>query len=298
MNFEDYQKYMEQHPKKENGNGGNGNFQKVGFFKLANDGDMALVRFCVDSLKDIDTEPVHQAQPADIQGIPGKWPKIKCLNELGSFDKVCPICAAIEQGDTTFSKVSRKCYIKMLVAYKNADGSFGAPQPVIWERGSSLGTELGRKLAIYGSLKESLFLVIRNGKAGNKETSYQIEPAPVKVYPETLIPADFSAFENFRIDKHSFWIKTVDEIKTFYTTGAFPAPVAENTTAEANTVTPQATQTQVQTAQVQTTQPAAPTYEQAEANPYVQPTAQPTAQPTDVTPAANNERPQGRFTFL
>ncbi|MBP5468251.1 MAG: hypothetical protein J6Z11_03305, partial [Candidatus Riflebacteria bacterium] len=191
-----------------------------------------------------------------------------------------------------------KCYIKMLVAYKNADGSFGAPQPVIWERGSSLGTELGRKLAIYGSLKESLFLVIRNGKAGNKETSYQIEPAPVKLYPETLIPADFSAFENFRIDKHSFWIKTVDEIKTFYTTGAFPAPVAENTTAEANTVTPQATQTQVQTAQVQTTQPAAPTYEQAEANPYVQPTAQPTAQPTDVTPAANNERPQGRFTFL
>ena len=285
MNYEEYQAYLATQPKKEN-TGGTTNFPKIGFFKLKNDGDMALVRFNVDTLKDIETEAIHTVKTSD-----GRWTKVKCLNTLGSFEKVCPLCAATAGDKNSDARVTRKCYVKMLVSYKDpTTQAFQTPQPVVWEKGSNLATELGGKLAIYGSLKDQLFLVIRHGKANDKDTSYQIEPAPEKVYPATMIPVDFSAFENFRIDKHSYWVKTVDEINTFIETGMFPAVEKAETTQQ--TTTQQAGTQQATT--VAQTQAVA----EAEEKPFT--TQQVAAETTtaQATPEITTvERPKNRFQF-
>ena len=287
MNYEEYQAYLAQNPKKEGT--GNTNFPKIGFFKLKNDGDMALVRFCVDTLKDIETEAIHTVKTAD-----GRWTKVKCLNTLGSFEKVCPLCAATAEDKNSDARVTRKCYVKMLVAYKDpTTQAFQAPQAVVWEKGSNLATELGGKVAVYGSLKDQLFLVIRHGKANDKDTSYQIEPAPEKIYSPSLIPNDFSAFENFRIDKHSYWVKTVDEINTFLQTGMFPAvEKAETTTQQTN-----ATQPATQATTIAQTQAVA----QAEEKPFISqvavevPNTQTVVQPAEQ--ATTVDRPKNRFQF-
>lgn len=294
MNYEEYQAYLATQPKKEN-TGGTTSFPKIGFFKLKNDGDMALVRFNVDTLKDIETEAIHTVKTSD-----SRWTKVKCLNTLGSFEKVCPLCAATAGDKNSDARVTRKCYVKMLVSYKDpTTQAFQTPQPVVWEKGSNLATELGGKLAVYGSLKDQLFLVIRHGKANDKDTSYQIEPAPEKVYAPTMIPNDFSAFENFRIDRHSYWVKTVDEINTFIATGSFPAvEKAETTQATTQQATTQQTNIVAQTQAVA----------QAEEKPFVtqqQTTVETTATPaTEATTAAQSaeqattvERPKNRFQF-
>lgn len=285
MNYEEYQAYLATQPKKES-TGGTTSFPKIGFFKLKNDGDMALVRFNVDTLKDIETEAIHTVKTSD-----GRWTKVKCLNTLGSFEKVCPLCAATAGDKNSDARVTRKCYVKMLVSYKDpTTQAFQAPQPVVWEKGSNLATELGGKLAVYGSLKDQLFLVIRHGKANDKDTSYQIEPAPEKVYAPTMIPADFSAFENFRIDKHSYWVKTVDEINTFIETGMFPA------VEKAETTQPDTTQqaTTQQTTTVAQTQAVA----QAEEKPFTtQQVAVETTTAQSVPETTTVERPKNRFQF-
>jgi hypothetical protein len=51
-----------------------------------------------------------------------------------------------------------------------------------------------------------------------------------------MIPADFSAFKNFNIAKHSYWEKTAEEINTFLTTGSFPEVAKNNTQQAASTV--------------------------------------------------------------
>jgi hypothetical protein len=247
---------------------------KVGFFKLKNDQDEALIRINVKSMEDLQFATVHQLGAAQ------KWMKVGCLNPVGSYSDNCPLCSAVANGNTSIGKASKKVFVQMLVSYKDAaTGQFAAAIPVIWERPAGFASEIASKLRDYGPLNERVFKVTRNGAAGNMQTTYAISYIPVYDKPEA-VPADFSAFNNFNIAKHSFWEKSLEDINTFLTTGSFPEYVKSQA----------ATQAPAEGAYVAPTAfnaPAAPTFntQPAPATPAYQAPVAPAA-PTYTAPVA------------
>lgn len=201
------------------------NSAKVGFFKLADNGDEALVRFDVASTSDLDFAAVHQL------GADTRWMKVACLNAKGDLNCTCPLCTAVANGDKTIGKAQRKVYVKMLASYKdNATGGYSAAVPVVWDRpaktdfnGNPQGflAKIINLLKDFGDLKNYVFKITRNGAAGDMKTDYDITYIPNYNKPE-CVPTDFSAFDNFHINKHSYWEKSEADINTFLTTGKFP----------------------------------------------------------------------------
>ena len=268
FNFNDYQNVVA----KAQANAGS--VQKVGFFKLKNDGDVAVARLNISTTDDLAFASVHTISAN------GKWLKVSCMNPLGSYTGSCPLCNAVAGGNTSISKAAKKVYIQMMVSYRDPNSASGytAPAPVIWERPAGFSKEIANKLMIAGDLRNTLVLITRNGAAGDMQTTYSMDliPATHPVFKSEMVPNDFSAFANFNIAKHSYWEKTVDEINAYLTTGSFPEAIRTNNTAPAVNATPVVTATPVYAAPVQ------PTY----AAPVAPATVAPVVTPVATTPVA------------
>ena len=134
------------------------------------------------------------------------------------------------------------------------------------------------------------------------QTTYSVDILPEShpVFKPEMIPADFNAFNNFNIAKHSYWEKTEEEINVYLTTGQFPerAPVTtqqmtNTVSAVASAVPVGAPQTFSQTAPSFT--PVAPNVGQVTTNiPATNVT--PTPAPYTTTTATNVEPPVRNFT--
>jgi hypothetical protein len=222
FSYSDYQKIAAQEQAQSSGDG-----TKVGYFRLRDDGDIAIARINLASTEEFMFAAVHTIN------VGGKWLKVSCHNPLGINAAGCPLCSANAANPKgAASKSSKKMYIPMIVSYRDAQSATGytPPVPVIWERPAGFSRELANKLMIAGDLKEVLVLITRNGKAGDMQTTYSVDvlPATHPVFKPDMIPADFNAFNNFNIAKHSYWEKTTEEINTFLTTGQFPERVQNN----------------------------------------------------------------------
>jgi hypothetical protein len=216
-----------------------GDGTKVGFFKLKDDGDIAIARINISCNEDMDFASVHTI------GANGRWMKVSCLNPLGSYGGDCALCAAHAANPKgSISKSAKKLFIQMMVSYRdpNAEGGYTTPAPVIWDRPAAFSRELANKLMIAGDLRNTLVLITRNGKAGDMQTTYSMDILPENhpVFKPDMVPADFSAFNNFNIARHSYWEKSAEEINTYLTTGQFPEK-AGNAAAPAAAIAPQYT---------------------------------------------------------
>lgn len=199
----------------------NGEGTKVGYFKLKDDGDIAIARINVSSTDELMFASVHTLN------VGGKWLKVSCLNPLGANNGSCGLCSAHASNPKgAVSKAAKKLFIPMLVSYRdpNAATGYTAPIPVIWDRPAAFSRELANKLMIAGDLRNTLVLITRNGKAGDMQTTYSMDILPTDhpVFKPDMIPADFSGFNNFNIAKHSYWEKTAEEINAYIATGQFP----------------------------------------------------------------------------
>ena len=276
---------------------------KVGYFKLKNDGDIAIARINISSTEEMDFASVHTI------GVGGKWIKVSCLNPLGMNNGACGLCAAHSTNPNgAVSKPAKKIFIPMMVSYRdpNAQSGYTAPAPVIWDRPAAFSRELANKLMIAGDLRNTLVLITRNGKAGDMQTTYSMDilPADHPVFKPEMIPMDFSAFNNFNIARHSYWEKTADEIQAYLTTGQVPergqntAPAAAVNTATVapayngaayNTTGSYVAQNTVASAAPAYAAPAAP--QMAPAAPIAQPATMPqatqTADTANPTPTRN-----------
>lgn len=261
--------------------GSEGNSVKVGFFKMKNDKDEALVRFNISSLNDLQFATVHQLGAAQ------RWMKVSCLNPVGSYQDTCPLCAAVAGGAKDIGKATKKVYVQMMVSYKDATtGQFAAAIPVIWERPAGFSREIANLLNDYGDLKARVFKVTRNGVANSMQTTYSISYIPLYDKPES-VTEDLSAFNNFNIAKHSYWEKTPGDINVFLNTGSFPevarapqAPMPND--ADAPAYTKPVYQPPVTTESYAPATPTAPAY-QAPVAPAYQPPVQPAPQPVAPT---------------
>ena len=293
--YDQYQQIAAQEQANANANGA-----KIGYFKLANDGDIAVARINISSTDEFMFAAVHTVNAG------GKWLKVSCHNPLGMNQAGCPLCSANQANPKgSISKAAKKMFIPMIVSYRDPQSATGytAPAPVIWDRPAGFSRELANKLMIAGDLKNVLVLITRNGKAGDMQTTYSVDvlPATHPVFKPEMIPADFSAFNNFNIAKHSYWEKSVDEINAFLTTGAFPERAQNNqqaannvaAVASAYTAPAQPTYTAAPaptvpayTAPAAPAQPAAPTYVPGVTTTPAAVSATPTA-PVNQAPARN-----------
>lgn len=229
FSFAQYQQIAAQEQAQSSGDG-----TKVNYFKLSNDGDIAIARINIASPDELMFAAVHTLQ------VGGRWMKVSCHNPLGMNAAGCPLCAANAANPKgSIGKSAKKVYIPMIVSYRDAQSATGytPPVPAIWERPAGFSRELANKLMVAGNLKDVLVLITRNGKAGDMQTTYSVDvlPATHPVFKPEMIPADFSAFNNFNIAKHSYWEKTAEEINTFLATGQFPE-VAKNNQQNVNTM--------------------------------------------------------------
>lgn len=266
-----------------NGTNG-GNFAKIGFFGstkdaagnrvkyMTNSGDSALVRINYDAdSHGLLGAYLHAAgQGVLVNGRP--FQKVECLKTN------CPICQAIAAGDKRFGKPTPRVFIPMVIAYKQNDGTYTTPEPVVMDAASYMIEILVQTMGDFGPLKEHIFKLTRNGTG--TDTRYSLTYIPTFDNENIITKASLDDFKTFDVSRHSYWVKSATDMTTFISTGAFPDVV----------------KTETQTAPVQPTftvpaQPAvnvAPTqtpnaFAAAEANPFVVP-AQPARQPaTDTT---------------
>ena len=295
FNFSQYQQIAAQEQSQSSGDG-----TKIGYFKLKDDGDIAIARINLSSTDEFMFAAVHTLQ------VGGKWMKVSCLNPLGMNAAGCPLCSANQANPKgSVGKSTKKMFIPMIVSYRDAQSATGytPPTPVIWDRPASFSRELANKLMAAGNLKDVLVLITRNGKAGDMQTTYSVDvlPANHPVFKPDMIPTDFSAFNNFNIAKHSYWEKTAEEINTFLATGQFPEVAKNNNQQAINTMAntastyaapavPAYTASGAQSATVQT----APAYTAPAAPQYTAPAAPMTA-PATAAPANAATAPTRNF---
>lgn len=189
-------------------------FQKVGYFGLKNDGDTALVRFAYKSPAEFNIVTVHTVE------VDGRYKRVSCLRESGT-DAVskCPLC---EAGEKLFSKF----YVKLIEYTKDEEGKVVAT-PKVWERPAGFARVLDSLCEEYGGeLSEHVFKIKRRGAKGDMSTTYDVMYANPELYKESIgYVRDFSAFENFDLSKHSYYVKSFEEISEFLETGKFPDTV-------------------------------------------------------------------------
>ena len=185
----------------------------INFFTLRNDNDEAIVRFMCDSVEDFEILTVH-----DIQ-IGGKYRKINCIRDFHDPVENCPLCAS-------GTKINQRFFIKMIQYDKTTDATGNViitPKAAIWERSTAYAKTLKSYLDNYGPLSDIICKVIRHGKAGDMQTTYEIVPNLNKnIYRDDVYVKDVNIFGGFNAFGTIVMDRTYDEIMQFQMTGQFP----------------------------------------------------------------------------
>lgn len=240
----------------------------VGFFTLRNDNDEAIVRFLCDSTDDFEILTVHDIKVGD------KYRKINCIRDFRDPVENCPLCAS-------GAKINQRFFIKMIQYDKSAD-SMGnvviTPKAMLWERSTAYAKTLKSYLDNYGPLSDIICKVIRHGKAGDMQTTYEIVPNLNKnIYKDEIYVKDMSLFGDFTAFGTIVMDRTYDEIMQFQMTGQFPVrekkQEAANDSAIPNNSVPYTAPMNQGYVPPQYNQTAAPQYE-----PYAAPSNEPVQQ--------------------
>lgn len=188
--------------------------RKVGYFKLADDGDKALVRFDYSNPEEFEVYDVHRFKNRE-----GYYRNVLCLKEsVRDPDSKCPFCAA------GFDKypLRTKFYVKLIQYVRAEDGSIKV-EPKVWERPAGFVKEMKSLIDDYGDLRDVVFTISRNGERGSRDTTYSVNMAlPAKYNEQNGYVKDFSGFDGFNLVGHSFMSRDYDEMQEFIETGDFP----------------------------------------------------------------------------
>lgn len=133
----------------ENYGGGGGH----GFFSLANDKDVAQVRFMYNGIDDVEGYAVHEVE------IDGRKRYVNCLRTYDEPVDNCPFCR-----NHMFQTV--KFYIPLY--------DIDSKQIKLWERGKKFISKLSSLCSRYPNLVSHIFEIERNGKKGEQTTTYEI----------------------------------------------------------------------------------------------------------------------------
>lgn len=188
--------------------------RKVGYFKLINDGDKAVVRFDYSNADEFDIYDVHTFKNKE-----GHYRNVLCLKKnFRDPDADCPFCKA---GYDAYP-LRTKFYVKLIQYVPQEDGSIKV-EPKVWERPANFAKTIDSFINDYGDLHDVVFIVTRNGERGSRDTTYSINLAlPSKYNEANGYAKDFSGFDGFNLVGHSFMSRDYEEMEAFVATGDFP----------------------------------------------------------------------------
>lgn len=166
------------------------------WFSLKNDGEIARVQFMADSPDDLEIFACHRVKIGE------KERYVDCLRSYNDPIDVCPLCAA---------GVPVKP-VRFVVMYQHDDGKVK-----IWERGKQFIGKLQGLFNRYTPLSNYVFEIERHGKAGDKETKYEIFPM------DRVEPFDLSEVEKPELQGGLIMEKSAEEMEIFLQTGNFPS---------------------------------------------------------------------------
>lgn len=166
--------------------------RKRKWFKLANHGDKATVRFLSDSVEEMDTLTIHKVENADGYNI-----SVNCLR--GADDPVtdCPLC---ERG----LRAVLQFYVPL---FNESTG-----EVEMWNKGIKLRNQINALQARYPNLTTRTFDIERIGERGSTDTTYQIFPNDVS-QGDTYVSPDV-------IDDGYVVDATYDELRNYVDNGA------------------------------------------------------------------------------
>lgn len=184
------------------------NTSKFEFFSLDNDGDSAVIRFMYEGLDEIEGVACHTVS------VNGKDRKVACLREYGDPLGNCPFCEAK-------MNVSPRLFLEMKQYERTPDGRAltGEAKTVIWERGRSFIKKLTALAMNYNPLCDYFFIIVRSGKKGDTQTSYEIMEyrGDVSKVTDMSLPE-----EPYDPVGSLVWDKNHEEMKSFLNNGSFP----------------------------------------------------------------------------
>lgn len=168
------------------------------WFQLKNDGDVARVQFMMDSLQDLEIYACHRVKIGD------KERYVDCLRSADESIDLCPLCAA---GNPVKP-------VRFIIMLQHDDNKVK-----IWERGKTFISKLQGLFNRYTPLSNYVFEIERHGKAGDKETKYDIYPMD-RVEKKDLTNVEYPELLGGLILEKDF-----DELAVFVRTGKFPEDV-------------------------------------------------------------------------
>ena len=185
------------------------------WFALKNDGDTEKVQFLISDTGELDVFTVHKVKLGD------KERYVNCIREYGEPLDVCPLC------DNEYTlKVAR-----FVVMYSHKDNKIK-----IWERGKQFISRLEGLANRYYPLHDTVFEIERHGKAGDKQTTYEIYPCPQDK------PIDISDIERPELLGTIVLDKTAEDMNYFLNNGNFAddsvtseSPVRRRNSVDSNT---------------------------------------------------------------
>ena len=185
------------------------------WFALKNDGDTEKVQFLISDTGELDVFTVHKVKIGD------KERYVNCIREYGEPLDVCPLC------DNEYQlKVAR-----FVVMYSHKDNKIK-----IWERGKQFISRLEGLANRYYPLHDTVFEIERHGKAGDKQTTYEIYPCPQDK------PIDISDIERPELLGTIVLDKTAQDMNYFLDNGNFAddsdtveTPVRRRNSVDSNT---------------------------------------------------------------
>ena len=132
-----------------------------GFFSLSDDGDTAKVRFCYESIDDVEGYSVHRVKTGVSDNGREIYRNVNCLREYDEpYDK-CPFCREK-------MPVMAKLYIPV---YDIENKTIKT-----WERGKNFFGKISKLISRYPNTVTHVFEIERNGKKGDTSTTYEIYP--------------------------------------------------------------------------------------------------------------------------
>lgn len=186
INYEDVDKY--------------GNNSDTEFLKLENDGDCATVQIMAHDMEDIDIFNCHEVQVGYYDNGNAKTRPVSCLRNYDDPLDVCPLCEA----------GMKQKVVMMLAMVDQEDGKIK-----IWNRGKTFIPKVKNLINRWGDMTERPVDIIRNGRKGDKKTTYNIQISPEE-------PIDISQYEKPEFLGGYIMDKTADEMQAYLDTGVFP----------------------------------------------------------------------------
>ena len=170
----------------------------TGYFSLKGDGDSAVVRFLYKDVDDVEGFAVHEVE------IDGKKRYVNCLREYDQSIDDCPFC-----------KAKMFQVAKLFVPVYNEKER----KVQIWERGKKFFQKISGLCSRYNKapIYQQTFEIVRNGKPGDTQTTYEIYRTD-----EPVDDASLSEYDMPEILGTTVLDKSADDMEFYLDNGYFP----------------------------------------------------------------------------